>query len=327
MIISGHLATDVEIKRFKREARAVAALEHNNIVSIYEVDQVETLHYFTMNYFEGVTLDTWTKMRPHDLADRVSVLIQLCEGIDYAHQRGIIHRDLKPANILVDQDGCVQIIDFGLAKEFDCLRTAITGEHLIGTPQYMAPEQLLGHQAKFGPRSDIYAIGAVLYELVTDRKPFAANTLFELMQQVDSVEPAPPHLMGTDFAAWNRRNLSPLPGQRSVPKIHLRHRNRRGAARTASRSWGRNESHHGPKAAYQIPGLNIYPGRPRSAFTGGWCHRHPGLEPSRFKTVRVGSCPRDTHLSGFRNDRTDVSGTRDSSKIFGPAQSLRSHST
>ena len=254
VIISGHLATDVEIKRFKREARAVAALEHNNIVSIYEVDQVETLHYFTMNYFEGVTLDTWTKMRPHDLADRVSVLIQLCEGIDYAHQRGIIHRDLKPANILVDQDGCVQIIDFGLAKEFDCLRTAITGEHLIGTPQYMAPEQLLGHQAKFGPRSDIYAIGAVLYELVTDRKPFAANTLFELMQQVDSVEPAPPHLMGTDFAAWNRRNLSPLPGQRSVPKIHLRHRNRRGAARTASRSWGRNESHHGPKAAYQIPG-------------------------------------------------------------------------
>lgn len=225
VIISGHLATDVEIKRFKREARAVAALEHTNIVSIYEVDQVETLHYFTMNYFEGVTLDTWTKMRPHDLADRVSVLIQLCEGIDYAHQRGIIHRDLKPANILVDQDGCVQIIDFGLAKEFDCLRTAITGEHLIGTPQYMAPEQLLGHQAKFGPRSDIYAIGAVLYELVTDRKPFAANTLFELMQQVDSVEPAPPTSweptlpLGIDEIC--RRCLAKDPSQRYTSAIEI----------------------------------------------------------------------------------------------------------
>lgn len=192
VIISGHLASDEEIKRFKREARAVAALEHPNIVSIYEVDQVETLHYFTMNYFEGVTLDTWTKTRPNDLADTIQVLIQLCEGIDYAHQRGIIHRDLKPANILVNQDGTVQIIDFGLAKEFNGLRTAITGEQLIGTPQYMAPEQLLGNQAKFGPKSDIYAIGAVLYELVTDRKPFSADTLFELMQQVDSAEPARP---------------------------------------------------------------------------------------------------------------------------------------
>jgi len=225
VIISGHLATDDEIKRFKREARAVAALEHPNIVSIYEVDQVEQLHYFTMNYFEGVTLDAWTKMLPNDLGDEIRILIQLCEGINYAHERGIIHRDLKPANILVNQDGCVQIIDFGLAKEFDALRTAITGEQLIGTPLYMAPEQLLGNQTQFGPKSDIYTIGAILYELTTHQKPFAAKTLFELMQQVDSAEPARPTSLNStlpfEIDDICRRCMAKDPSQRYTAAIEI----------------------------------------------------------------------------------------------------------
>ena len=192
VIISGQFASEEEISRFLREAKVVASLDHPNIVSIYEVDRVESLHYFTMNFFEGLNLDIWSKSEAVTLAEKIEIIIQLCEAIDWAHKQGVVHRDIKPANILVDPEGIVQVIDFGLAKRFDALRTAITGEQLVGTPLYMAPEQLLGKADDFGPSSDIYAIGAVLYELVTCQKPFPAQTLFELMQQVEAEMPVLP---------------------------------------------------------------------------------------------------------------------------------------
>ena len=192
VIISGQFASEEEVARFLREAKMVACLDHPNIVSIYEVDRVESLHYFTMNFFEGLNLDVWSKSEAVTLAEKIEIIIQLCEAIDWAHKQGIVHRDIKPANILVDTKGAVQVIDFGLAKQFDALRTAITGEQLVGTPLYMAPEQLLGKAEGFGPSSDIYAIGAVLYELLTCQKPFPAQTLFELMQQVEAETPVLP---------------------------------------------------------------------------------------------------------------------------------------
>ena len=192
VIISGQLASEEEIKRFEREARSVAALEHPNIVSIYEVDQIGQHHYFTMKFIDGQDLNNWNQQAPRSVPEKIRVLSELCDGIDYAHRQEIIHRDLKPGNILVNREGRVQIIDFGLAKKLSGLRTAITGEQLIGTPLYMSPEQLLGDASSAGPRSDIYAIGSVMYELLTDRKPFTADTLFDLMQKVESTEPQAP---------------------------------------------------------------------------------------------------------------------------------------
>lgn len=201
VIISGQFASEEEIARFLREAKVVASLDHPNIVSIYEVDRVESLHYFTMNLFDGLNLDVWSKRGAVTLAEKIKIIIQLCEAMDCAHKQGVVHRDIKPANLLVDAEGTVQVIDFGLAKRFDALRTAITGEQLVGTPLYMAPEQLLGKADDFGPSSDIYAIGAVLYELVTCQKPFPAQTLFELMQQVESEIPVLPTKLNPSLAS------------------------------------------------------------------------------------------------------------------------------
>jgi len=200
LIASGQLAGGEEIERFKREARAVAALNHPNIVSIYEVDQVDKMHYFSMNYFQGVTLDVAGTTYANDIAEVCRIMSQVCSAVDYAHQHGIVHRDLKPSNVLVDNQGKVQVIDFGLAKEFNGLRSAITGEQLIGTPLYMAPEQLLREPARTGPESDIYAIGVILYELLTQRKPFSANSLFELMQQIDTGQPDPPSSINSSLS-------------------------------------------------------------------------------------------------------------------------------
>ena len=192
IILSGRLAGEAEIRRFRREARSVAALNHPNIVSIYEVDQIEELHYFSMNYFEGTPLGFSEIMHAESLAEKVNVFIQICEAMDYSHKHGIIHRDLKPANILLSPDGNIQIVDFGLAKEFDAIRSELTGDHMVGTPLYMAPEQILGDQTQVGPASDVYAIGVMLYEVTTGKKPFDGTSLFQLMQQIIRVQPDPP---------------------------------------------------------------------------------------------------------------------------------------
>jgi serine/threonine protein kinase len=181
-----------ELARFRTEAEAVARLQHPHIVAVYEVGEYEGQPFLALEYVEGGSLAQRLAeaLQPADTAAR---LVQtLAQAVHYAHQRGIIHRDLKPANVLLAADGTPKITDFGLAKLLDSRpRLTRTGQAL-GTPGYIAPEQARGRNPEVGPATDVYALGAMLYKLLTGRPPFKAATAAETLQQVLRDEPVPP---------------------------------------------------------------------------------------------------------------------------------------
>lgn len=192
MILAGQLAGDTEVKRFRAEAEAAAHLDHPHIVPIYEIGQHDRQHYFSMAFVDGRSLAHKLSegvLSPHEA---VGILLKVTKAIAYAHAEGVVHRDLKPGNILIDQDGEPRITDFGLAKhvEHDEQLTA-TGQ-VLGTPSFMPPEQAAGDAKRIGPSADIYALGAVLYCLLTGRPPFQAANPIETLLQVKTREPVSP---------------------------------------------------------------------------------------------------------------------------------------
>jgi serine/threonine-protein kinase len=192
MLLAGSYAGPQELARFLGEATSVAALRHANIVQVHDVGDVEGRPYFTMEFLEGGTLAQRIAGQPQPGRRASEIVAVLADAIQVAHRNGIIHRDLKPANILLTAEGTPKISDFGLARRFE------TGEHLtfsgtrLGTPSYMAPEQALGRSGLIGPAVDIYSLGAVLYEMLTGRPPFRAETAQETERQLltqDAVSP------------------------------------------------------------------------------------------------------------------------------------------
>ncbi|HUY31731.1 MAG TPA: serine/threonine-protein kinase [Pirellulales bacterium] len=176
MIRAGDLAGPDEVERFLREAEAAANLQHPNIVAIHEVGEQAGQHYFTMDYVAGRDLGALVKdgPLPPQLAARYLKII--AEAIHFAHQRGTLHRDLKPQNVLIDSADQPRITDFGLAKILkDDSRLTQSGA-VMGSPSYMPPEQAAGRQGDIGPASDVYSLGAMLYELLTGRPPFRGAT-------------------------------------------------------------------------------------------------------------------------------------------------------
>jgi hypothetical protein len=200
MILTGPLATAEDIQRFAVEAKAAAILDHPNIVPVYEIGQLENQHYFTMAFIEGDSLSGLIRNKGLVLSfPEAALTIQvMADAIQYAHDHGIIHRDLKPENVLVDKLGRPRITDFGLAKrlEVDCCMTA-TGQ-IMGTPSYMAPEQAQGKPVTAS--ADVYALGAILYFLLTRRPPFVGKTLMETLVQVSEKEPIPPRELNPSVA-------------------------------------------------------------------------------------------------------------------------------
>ena len=192
MLISGAYAGPRERARFQREAEAVASLPHANIVQVYDVGDHGGWSYFTMEYVEGGSLAQKLLGTPQPARQAATLLITLAQAVQVAHRAGIVHRDLKPANILLAPDGTPKITDFGLARHFDKGPTASVSGAPIGTPSYMAPEQVIGKAGTIGPAADIYALGAVLYEMLTGRPPFRAETATETERQVIALEPVPP---------------------------------------------------------------------------------------------------------------------------------------
>lgn len=192
MILSGQLASEQEIKRFYVEAEAAAALDHPNIVPIYEVGEHRGQHFFSMGFVEGDGLDVWAKDSKLTPLDAVRMIRPVADAVQYAHEHGIIHRDLKPANILIDVDGQPRVTDFGLARnlEGDSAMTA-TGQ-IMGTPSYMPPEQATGDLEAIGATADIYSLGIILYELLVGRPPFRGTHVLETLELVKNVEPTPP---------------------------------------------------------------------------------------------------------------------------------------
>jgi len=174
--------------RFRREARAAAALNHPNIITIYDVGEHQKRAWIAMEYVDGESLRDLIAEQELSIGEVIDIAIQICEGLSEAHQRGIVHRDLKPANILLDKKGRVKIADFGLARLDEA--TTLTGEGVVmGTPAYMSPEQVKGK--KLDSRTDIFSLGVLLYELITRRLPFAGETRNALYYNIVNEEPEP----------------------------------------------------------------------------------------------------------------------------------------
>jgi hypothetical protein len=181
-----------QLERFRREAEAAARLQHPHIVQIHEIGAQVDRPYFSLEFVEGGSLDKKLAGTPQPPRTAAALLETLARAMHYAHERGVVHRDLKPANVLLTVDGVPKIGDFGLAKQLDAEMDHTQSGAILGTASYMAPEQALGQKQKIGPLSDVYALGAILYEMLTGRPPFRGTTLLETLEQVRSEEPVPP---------------------------------------------------------------------------------------------------------------------------------------
>ncbi|MDH5691786.1 MAG: protein kinase [Gammaproteobacteria bacterium] len=178
--------------RFLREAKAVGLLSHPNIVTVYDVGEIEDTPYIAMELLNGQPLNELMKEHGQfDVKDVLQMGTQLATALAYAHEKGIIHRDIKPSNIIIDQDsGTAKITDFGIARmeTVEVTQQTQMGE-VLGTPQYMSPEQVMGQQAD--ARSDLFSVGVILYQLLSGKRPFAAETLATLLLQIATEEPEP----------------------------------------------------------------------------------------------------------------------------------------
>jgi serine/threonine protein kinase/WD40 repeat protein len=204
MILAGTYATPREVQRFRAEAEAAANLDHPNILPIYEVGEFEGHQYFSMKLVEGGSLSSRLADLSGRLTDAMGLMAVLARAVHFAHQRGILHRDLKPANVLLASDGTPFITDFGLAKRVvgeDGAALTQSGS-VVGTPSYMPPEQARGGK-DISTSVDVYALGAILYEILAGRPPFKADSVFATLKQVIETETPDPR----NFAPHADRDL------------------------------------------------------------------------------------------------------------------------
>src|SRR6266508_2675520 len=191
----GHWATEAHLKRFRREAEAAASLDHPDIVPIYEVGERDGSCYFSMKFVEGGELDAVAKREPMPTRRAVELIAKVARTVQYAHEHSILHRDIKPGNILLDGKGEPHLTDFGLARLIETESTVTRTLEVLGTPSYMAPEQAVGNNAYLTSATDVYGLGAVLYQLLTSHPPFAGGTTYETIKLLLDTEPRPPRLL------------------------------------------------------------------------------------------------------------------------------------
>jgi serine/threonine-protein kinase len=206
MILRGDDASSSDIARFRAEAESAAQLHHPNIINVYEVGEFEGRPYFSMKLIEGTTLAKRLAEGPLPSRLAAEMLAPICRAIGDAHRRGVLHRDLKPSNILIDNESRTYVSDFGLAKRLSTvsanngvdgptdIHLTLTGA-ILGTPGYMAPEQAAGRRGQISAATDVYALGAILYAMLTGRPPFQAASAIDTVLMVREQDPLPPRML------------------------------------------------------------------------------------------------------------------------------------
>src|SRR2546430_913288 len=195
VISLGQWASKAHLRRFRLEAEAAAKLEHPGIVPIHEVGERDGSCYFSMKFVEGGQLDEVARREPMPIRRAVELIAKVARTVHYAHEHGILHRDIKPGNILLDAKGEPHLTDFGLARLVETESSVTHTLDVIGTPSYMAPEQAVGNNAAVSSVTDVYGLGAVLYQLLTGQPPFAGGTTYETIRLLLDTEPRPPRLL------------------------------------------------------------------------------------------------------------------------------------
>ena len=221
----GHWATKAHVKRFRLEAEAAARLDHPFIVPIHEIGQSNGSCYFSMQLVEGGQLDQVVKREPMPSRPAAELIAKLARTVHHAHQRGILHRDIKPGNILLDAEGDPHLTDFGLARLLETESSVTRTTEALGTPSYMAPEQARGDNAQLSSATDVYGLGAVLYQLLTGYPPFLGDTTYETIRLVLDTDPRQPRLLNPkvdrDLATICLKCLEKDPKQRYPSALAL----------------------------------------------------------------------------------------------------------
>lgn len=192
MLLRRDLASRADLARFRSEAEAAAQLDHPGIVSIFEVGECDGHPFYSMRFIEGTTLSRQLASGPISPRDGAALLARVADAVQAAHDRGVLHRDLKPSNILIDATGRPHVTDFGLAKRIEADQSVTHTGAILGTPCYMSPEQAAGSRGDVGPTSDVWSLGAILYQMLTGRPPFqAASPMDTLLAVLETDPPAP----------------------------------------------------------------------------------------------------------------------------------------
>src|SRR5262249_48284855 len=195
VISLGQWASRAHLKRFRREALAAASLDHPGIVPIYEVGQSDGSCYFSMRFVEGGQLDQVIRRKPMSIRQAAEIIAKVARTVHHAHQHGILHRDIKPGNILLDAKDEPYLTDCGFARLVEAESTVTRTKEVMGTPSYMAPEQAAGNNDQLTMETDVYGLGAVLYQLLTSHPPFTADTTYETIRLLVETEPRKPRLL------------------------------------------------------------------------------------------------------------------------------------
>ena len=195
VISLGQWASKAHLKRFRLEAEAAARLEHPGIVPIHEVGERDGSCYFSMKFIEGGQLDEVVRRMPMSIRQAAELIAKVARTVHYAHEHGILHRDIKPGNILLDAKGEPHLTDFGLARLVESESSVTQTLDVLGTPSYMAPEQAVGNNAAVSSVTDVYGLGAVLYQLLTGQPPFAGGTTYETIRLLCNTEPRNPRVL------------------------------------------------------------------------------------------------------------------------------------
>ena len=224
VISLGQWASKAHLKRFRLEAEAAAKFEHPGIVPIHEVGERDGSCYFSMKFVEGGQLDEVVRRAPMSIRQAAELIAKVARTVHYAHEHGILHRDIKPGNILLDQKGEPHLTDFGLARLVETESTMTRTLEVLGTPSYMAPEQAMGNNAAVSSATDVYGLGAVLYQLLTGQPPFAGGATYETIKLLLGYRAEATAAVKSENRSRSQHNLPQVSRERSKAPVLFRSR-------------------------------------------------------------------------------------------------------